>query len=175
MIMIMVILMIKMKVSFNFRLRKNESLSHSYEWDEDLRQVHFKLDRMAEQVGHGRGSYIQVTPVLAVSDQWSSAWWWLPLLFLQMGWAILLMTLPRGLEQPVQLNFEVTKIGKVQIFPKDNRDWFCIPGHLGELVPCVTLGKENLWEYPIYWTLTQNLDFFAGRKWLALTVRAERR
>ena len=69
MIMIMVILMIKMKVSFNFRLRKNESLSHSYEWDEDLRQVHFKLDRMAEQVGHGPGSYIQVTPVLGVSGQ----------------------------------------------------------------------------------------------------------
>ena len=41
---------------------------------------------------------------------------------LQMGRAALLMTFPRGLEQPVQLNFEVTKIGKVQIFPKDNRD-----------------------------------------------------
>ena len=54
---------------FNFRLRKNESLSHRYELDEDLRQVHFKLDRMAEQVGHGPGSYIQVTPVLGVSGQ----------------------------------------------------------------------------------------------------------
>ena len=36
---------------------------------------------------------------------------------LQMWWAVILMTFPRGLEQPVQLNFEVTKIGKVQIFP----------------------------------------------------------
>ena len=44
------------------------------------------------------------------------------LLELQMGGAILLMTLPRGLEQPVQLNFEVIKIGKVQIFLKDNCD-----------------------------------------------------
>ena len=44
------------------------------------------------------------------------------LLELQMGWAVILMTFPRGLEQPVQLNFEVTKIGKVQIFPKDNCD-----------------------------------------------------
>ena len=56
-------------VGFNFRLRKNESLSHRYELDEDLGQVHFKLDRMAEQVGHGPGSYIQVTPVLGASDQ----------------------------------------------------------------------------------------------------------
>ena len=44
------------------------------------------------------------------------------LLELQMGWAVILMTFPRGLEQPVQLKFEVTKIGKVQIFPKDNCD-----------------------------------------------------
>ena len=58
-----------MMFGFNFRLRKNESLSHRYELDEDLRQVHFKLDRMAEQVGHGPGSYIQVTPVLGVSGQ----------------------------------------------------------------------------------------------------------
>ena len=41
---------------------------------------------------------------------------------LQMGWAVILMTFPRGLEQPVQLNFEVIKIGKVQIFLKDNCD-----------------------------------------------------
>ena len=41
---------------------------------------------------------------------------------LQMGLAALFMTFPRGLEQPVQLNFEVTKIGKVQMFPKDNCD-----------------------------------------------------
>jgi len=61
-----------------------EPFNHDQDYN---KEVHFKLDRMAEQVGHGPGSYIQGAGAACAAQ---------------------------------------------------------LRGHLGELVPCVTLGKENL-------------------------------
>ena len=65
-----------------------------------------------------------------------------------MGWAVLLMAFPRGLEQPVQLNFEVTKMEKSKFFPKTTVIDFAYQGILASLYPVSPLAKKTCENIP---------------------------